>query len=210
MPPPLAELPAALDAFEKFLHSESDLPPLVRLAMAHYQFEAIHPFLDGNGRLGRMLLILLLSAWGILPQPLLYLSAHFEAHRLEYYDHLQAISTKGAWNDWLFFFFRAVESQSLDTIKRIKRFQELHERYHALFQRAQSSAATLKLIDFLFEQPILTVSQAKDCLDVTYPAASKHIRNLMDAGILEETGGRSRNRVYIAKEVLAAIEEPPE
>lgn len=206
VPPSPSELPGVLDAFEKFIYEEKDLPPLIRLAMIHYQFEAIHPFLDGNGRLGRMLIVLLLCAWGILPQPLLYLSAYFEAHRKFYYDTLQAVSTKGAWNDWFLFFLKGIESQSRDAVARAKRLLDLQKDYHEKYGR--SSGTGFRLIDLLFESPVITIPQASKYLGVSYQAAHKHVKELKKAGILRETGDRVRNRLYFAREVLGAVEKP--
>lgn len=211
MPPPADRLPELLDAFEKHLHEESDLPPLVRLALIHYQFEAIHPFLDGNGRLGRMLVILLLCAWGLLPQPLLYLSAFFEAHRQEYYERLREVSTRGAWEEWVLFFLRGVETQARDAAARADRLLELRRQYRARFQKPRASAVLQGLVDMLFKTPILTVPQAAKQLNVTYAAAARHIESLVRAGILREAafGGerkRRRNRVFVAEEVLATVE----
>jgi len=210
VPPPANELPAALDAFEKYLHQESALPPLVRLALIHYQFEAIHPFFDGNGRLGRMLVVLLLCSWGLLPQPLLYLSAFFEAHRREYYDRLLEVSTRGAWQEWLLFFLRGVENQARDAARRAARLLELRRSYRERFQKPRASAALPGLVDLLFECPVITVPQAARRLGVTYAAAARHVENLVRSGVLREAGGkgRRRNRVFIAEEVLAAVEGP--
>ena len=213
VPPPANELPAALDAFEKYLHEESALPPLVRLALIHYQFEAIHPFFDGNGRLGRMLVVLLLCAWGLLPQPLLYLSAFFEAHRREYYDRLLEVSTRGAWEEWLLFFLRGVESQARDAAERAARLLELRRRYRERFQKPRASAVLRGLVDLLFKCPVITVPLAAKELGVTYAAAARHVERLVRAGVLREAKwgrgeGRRRNRMFIAEEVLAAVEGP--
>lgn len=115
----------ALDALEKFIHSPPDIPQLARAGLIHYQFETIHPFLDGNGRAGRLVVIMLLIEWGLISQPLLYLSAFFEANRLDYYDRLLAVSQRGEWKNWLLFFLRGVSSQSLDAITRIGRLGQL-------------------------------------------------------------------------------------
>lgn len=210
VPPPPTELAAALDAFEKFLHRESSLPPIIRLAMIHYQFEAIHPFLDGNGRLRRMLIVLLSCAWGLLPQPLLYVSPYFEAHRHEYYDRLQAVSTMGAWEEWFLFFLKGVEHQARDAITRATRLLELRQEYRGRFHKSRASALLPGLVDFLFVCPVVTVPRIGEHLGVSYAAASKYVRYLTEAGILRESGERRRNRLFVAGEILSAMEEPIE
>lgn len=208
VPPPVTEMHEALDAFEKFLHTPSLLPPLVRLGLIHYQFEAIHPFLDGNGRIGRLLITLLLCAWDLLPEPLLYLSAYFEAHRQTYYDLLLAISREGAWEAWLTFFLRGVATQSWDAVARAQRLQNLRERYREQFQTARAAARLLQVVDLLFAQPLLTIGQVAQALDVSFPAARQYVNQLEQAAMLQEITGQARNRVYRADEVLRAIEEP--
>jgi Fic family protein len=198
----------ALDAFERFLHTPSSLPPLVRLGLIHYQFEAIHPFLDGNGRIGRLLITFLLCAWDLLPEPLLYLSAYFEAQRQIYYDLLLAVSQKGAWEDWLSFFLRGVANQARDAVARAGRLQELRERYREQFQAVRAAARLLQVVDLLFAQPVLTTSQVAETLGVSFPSAQQYVNRLEEANILREITGQARNRVYRADEVLQAIEEP--
>ena len=208
VPPPVSEMWEALDAFEEFLHSPSTLPPLVRLGLIHYQFEAIHPFLDGNGRIGRLLITLLLCAWGLFPQPLLYLSAYFEAHRQEYYDHLLAVSQCGAWEAWLRFFLRGVAEQSLDAVVRAAQLQILHAQYHQRFQTMRAAARLLQVVDLLFIRPILGIPQVAEALGVSHQSASRYVKTLETEGVLHEITGQARNRVYRADEVLRAIEEP--
>jgi Fic family protein len=125
VPPPVPEMNEGLDAFEKYIHGDDPSPPLIRLALIHYQFEAIHPFLDGNGRIGRLLISLLLAHWNLLPLPLLYLSAFFERNRQQYYDLLLAVSERGACSDWVSFFLRGVLAQATDANRRAKRLQDL-------------------------------------------------------------------------------------
>jgi len=208
VPPPVAEMQEALDAFEKFLHQPLSLPPLVRLGLIHYQFEAIHPFLDGNGRIGRLLITLLLCAWGLLPQPLLYLSAYFEAHRQAYYDLLLAVSQKGAWKEWLTFFLRGVKEQARDAVSRARRLQILREKYRERLQTARAAARLLQVVDFLFAQPVFTVKRVGDTLGVDFSAAQRYVSHLEEEGLVEEITGQARNRIYRASELLKAIEAP--
>jgi Fic family protein len=208
IPPPPDEMMAALDVFEKYLHQETGQPPLIRLACIHYQFEAIHPFLDGNGRIGRLLLTFLLCQWKLLPQPLLYMSAFFEKHRRDYYQLLLAVSQEGRWEEWLRFFLAGVTGMSNDAISRIYRLQQLHQSYRRRFQETRASSKLLALIDLILERPLVSVTTAKEQLNVSYNAAGKYINQLAEAGILSEITGRARYRYYAAGEILAAIDAP--
>ncbi len=208
VPPPVAEMKEALTAFERFLHEPSDCPPLARLGLAHYQFEAIHPFLDGNGRVGRLLIALLLCAEGLLPEPLLYLSAYFESHRQIYYDLLLAVSREGAWEAWLVFFLQGMAAQAKDAVARAQRLQDLRERYREQFQAERTAGRLLQVVDLLFVRPMVTMPQIAEALGVNYATATRYINRLEQAAIMREITGQARNRVYRADEVLDAIEEP--
>jgi len=209
VPPPPDELPKVLDDFEKALHDAPEgLPPLVRFASVHYQFEAIHPFMDGNGRIGRLLITLLLCTDRLLPQPLLYLSAYFERYREEYYNHLLAVSQARRWSEWIRFFLRGVHEQAQDAIERSRRLLDLRERFHKQFHEARSSALLLKLIDHLFTAPIITISNAASVLGVTYHSAQDNIDRLIAGGVLKEITGRKRDRLYMARKILDAVERP--
>lgn len=208
VPPPVDEMTRALDAFEKFLHEPSDLPPLIRLGLIHYQFEAIHPFLDGNGRVGRLLISLLLCAWSLLPQPLLYLSAYFEANRQAYYDHLLAVSQTGAWEAWLSYFLAGVASQSRDAIKRIHRLQDLREQYRRRFQSGRAAARLLQVVDLLFASPLITARQVEKSLKIDFTMAQRYINQLVKADLLQEVTGRARNRIFRADQIIAALDKP--
>lgn len=208
VPPPVDEMTRALDALEGFLYQPLDLPPLARLGLIHYQFEAIHPFLDGNGRVGRLLISLLLCAWQMLPQPLLYLSAYFEASRQAYYDRLRDVSEGGAWEAWLNYFLVGVASQSRDAAARIRGLQDLRETYRARFQRGRGAARLLQLVDLLFANPVVTVRQVQGALRVDFPAAQRYVNQLVKGELLREITGRARNRVFRADEIIAVIEQP--
>lgn len=210
VPPPIDDMHTALHGFERFLHTESAVPPLVRLGLMHYQFEAIHPFLDGNGRVGRLLITLLLCRWQLLSQPLLYISAFFSIHQRAYYDLLLSVSQRGAWEEWLVFFLRGVTSQARDAVARVQRIQDLRERYREQFQSVRASARLLHLVDLLFARPILTSGQVGETLGVTAPTAQGYVDRLEEAGVLREITGQARNRIYRADEVLEAIEGPLE
>lgn len=196
----------ALDALEKFIHAPSDIPQLVRAGMIHYQFEAIHPFLDGNGRVGRLLINLLLIEWGLISQPLLYLSAFFETHQLDYYDRLLAVSLRGEWENWLLFFLQGVSSQSLDAIGRIERLGKLRTTYQERLRRERTAERLLQTLDLLFERPILNIRQLESILDVPYRTAQRYVERLVDIGMVREVTGRARNRIYRADEILKVLE----
>jgi len=207
VPPPVDEMNSALDKFEKYLHTESKMPPLIRMAFVHYHFEAIHPFLDGNGRVGRLLIALLLCADGLLPQPLLYLSAFFERHQEEYYRLLLAVSQKGEWLPWVHFFLEAVEVQSRDAIRRSDAVLSLWTKYRNKLQEARASALLLSLVDELFSFPAISTKIASRILEVTPRSAQLNIDKLVKAGILEEVTGQQRNRIYAAREIISTIEK---
>lgn len=206
IPPPANEIDGLMSRLEHFIHSRSDLPALVRFALVHYQFEAIHPFFDGNGRVGRLLISLLLSAEQILDQPLLYLSAYFERHRERYYSALRRVSTHGAWSDWIYYFLEAVQSQSLEAIDAARRLLALRDDYHRRLQTARSSALIHKLVDELFVYPAMSGPRAAKLLGVTWRAAQQNIDKLVEAKILREITGRKRNRIFLAEEIVRKIE----
>ena len=205
VPPPATQMHEALGAFEKYLHSHDVYPPLVRLALMHYQFEAIHPFIDGNGRVGRLLISLLLVEWGLLSQPLLYLSAFFSHHRQDYYDLLIAVSERGAWSEWISFFLQGVGEQALDAVRRARRLQELQAAWHERLTQARTSALLLQLADHLFDTPVITIPEAERLLDVTYRSAKLNVEKLVDAGILSQVGDADYGKTYIANEILEVI-----
>ncbi len=206
IPPPVDELNKALGELERYLHTESNLPPLVRFALIHYQFEAIHPFLDGNGRIGRLLLTLLFCTEGLLPQPLLYLSAFFERNRQDYYRLLLSVSQAGTWVEWISYFLRGVAEQSRDAVKRANRLLDLRQEYRQKLQSARSSSLLLQLVDELFSFPAITTSRAKKQLKVTPRSAQLNMDKLIEAGIIREMTGRQRNRLFVASEVLRIVE----
>lgn len=208
VPPPPYELNDALGLLERYLHAPSELPPLVRLAAIHYQFEAIHPFLDGNGRIGRLLTTLILCFERLLPQPLLYLSAYFEKRRNEYYDHLLAVSQGGRWNEWIIFFLRGVSEQADDAVRRSNKLLKLRQQFHEQCHVAGRSALLLKLVDGLFSHPATTTSLTTMLLEVTQPSAQANIDKLIGLGILEEVTGRKRDRVYVARDIVSTIDAP--
>jgi Fic family protein len=209
MPPPVAEMKESLDQLEKFLHADTQLPPLVELALIHYQFETIHPFLDGNGRIGRLLITLFLCQRSILNKPLLYLSAFFERHRQEYYDRLLEVSQRGAWRQWLEFFLQAVVTQSDDAVRRARRLLDLHRTYYQTSLGKHLPPTAMKLVELIFVKPVLNARVTQESLKVTYPGAQKAINALVEQGILAEITGGKRNKVYEARRILEILEETP-
>lgn len=207
VPPPVPDMNAALQTLEAYLHAEDDTPPLVRLALTHYQFETIHPFSDGNGRIGRLLVVLLLVNWKLLPSPLLYLSAYFERNRARYYDLLLSVSQRGAWRDWIEFFLQGVHEQAVDATRRAHQVLDLQKSWRERLTGARSSTLPLRLAEDLLMGPITTVPQAARSLGVSYNTARASIDKLVAAGILTEVGtGASGSRWFFADELLDLIE----
>ncbi|MBN1917742.1 MAG: Fic family protein [Verrucomicrobia bacterium] len=208
VPPPPDEMQQALAAFEEYLGKHDNLPPLIRLALVHYQFEAIHPFLDGNGRIGRLLIALQLCHGGLLPDPVLNLSAYFEQRREEYYRGLLDVSRAGAWTGWIAFFLDGVAEQSREAAVRTSVLLNLWREYRERVQTTRAPARLLGLVDALFDLPVITIGGAARQMGVTHRAATQNVRKLVRLGILREVSGRLRNRIYAAPEIVAAIERP--
>lgn len=204
--PPAASLETLMGQLERFINDEATrLPTLVKAAIIHYQFEAIHPFADGNGRVGRLLTSLLLSAWKILAEPLLYLSAYFERNKTDYVNHLWEVSRDGRWEEWVLFFLQGVATEAADATNRAKQLLSLREEYRAKLQRAKGTANLLELADRLFEWPVTDITGAARSLGMTFKGAQKNVDKLVAYGILEELPKRSRNRIYLAKQIIQLI-----
>ncbi|MDF2759423.1 MAG: Fic family protein [Thermomicrobiales bacterium] len=209
VPPPVKEMHEALEELERFIgERRSNLPFLVQLALVHYQFEAIHPFMDGNGRLGRLLIALQLREREYLSQPLLYLSAYFEQHSDAYRNHLLFVSRAGAWNAWIDFFLRGVADQAHDTAQRSYRLLDLLEQYQSWALSASRTGNLAKLVELLFERPVISFANAEKWLGVTQPGASRLVQQMVDRGILTEVTGRQRNRRFAALEILEILDAP--
>jgi Fic family protein len=206
VPPPPDEVEPCLAAWEKFLH-ESELPPLVTIALAHYQFEAIHPFLDGNGRVGRLLITLFLIERQILPTPLLYLSAFFEAARRDYYDGLRGISERGEWNEWLEYFLQGVARMSEDALSRASRINKKLADWQKKVA-GDSTNAPLRIVELLAANPFITVKGAAEKLEVAFTTAQRAIEKLERLEIVKQKGNAKRDRVYCAQALLDILEEP--
>lgn len=202
VPPPVEEMKQALADFETYLHAEQDYPPLLRLGMLHYQFEAIHPFLDGNGRIGRLLITLLLVHWNLLPLPLLYLSAYFERHRQHYYDGLMAVSTQGNWNGWLRFFLNGVADQANDAIHRAKELQDLSLAWQTQMKQSTATVLMHNIVDFLAQRPILSAQDICTQFNVSHQTAMRAIQRLIEMEILDRIDERKRNQHFLARRIV--------
>jgi len=206
VPPPPDFIPSCLDRLEQFINAQdTQLPRLVRFALIHYQFEAIHPFLDGNGRLGRLLVTLMICRQGQLTQPLVYVSGYFEQHREVYYDLLYRVSVEGVWTQWVQFFLVAVATQANDAVDRADRLLDLQADLHQRVRRKQSSALLPKLIDELFMSPAVTLAKAQRVLDCSTQTASNLIGRLVEHDILVEATGRRHGRVFVCRQILDLI-----
>jgi len=196
VPPPVPEMKKAMAELESFLHEESRYSTLIEVGLAHAQFETIHPFLDGNGRVGRLLNTFLLVQRGVLRKPLLYLSHYLKLHRTEYYDRLMAVRLKGDWEGWLRFFLRGVAQTAEEASATAGNIFELRESDRARIIERGLGDNALRLLSALFQRPLLTVNLAARILGTTYPTASRLVSRLEDLGILVEITGRRRSRIY--------------
>jgi Fic family protein len=195
----------ALGEWERFLHDRDSLPDLVQCALVHEQFEAIHPFLDGNGRIGRLLITLFLVERKRMSQPLLYLSAYFEANRNQYYDALQAVRTHADWRSWLLFFLAGVEQVASRAAEQAGELADMREHYRGL---VAGKAKSLELVDELFRSPVASAASTARRLGVSDPTARTAIASLEAVGLLEEFTGRSWGKVWIARPVMEVLDRP--
>ena len=206
VPPPPSELEPLLLSLEGFL-GETGLPALVQIALAHYQFEAIHPFLDGNGRVGRLLITLFLVKRSVLPIPLLYLSAFFEATRSEYYARLHAVSAEGDWGNWILYFVNGVARQSEDAVDRAARILEMLDTWRLRVAGVGSDTPT-RVVDLLGGNPFVTAKRVSEQLGVARTTATRAIERLVKLGVLTQSGDRQRDRAYCAQALLNVLEAP--
>ena len=204
VPPPAQLVLESLGDWERFANEDSKMPPLVRCALLHYQFEAIHPYLEGNGRIGRLLIVLFLQTTAVLTTPLLYLSAYFERDREAYYDHLYRVSATGDWLTWIGYFLAGIEEQSLDALTRVRELRSLQESYSQALQGRRASANTLRLADEIFGRPVMTASWASELLGITNAGAMRILERLAEVGILTELPA-GRFRIFIANELLKVV-----
>jgi Fic family protein len=205
VPPPVPEMKVALSDLEKFLH-RSDLPALIHVGLAHAQFETIHPFMDGNGRVGRLVITLMLVHREVLHRPLLYLSLHLKRHREEYYDLLMAIRDEGAWEAWLCFFLRGVADTAQEATLNARAIVELREQQRVRLIEAGLPPNALRLLDFLFLRPVVDVSLVSNALDVTFATANKLVDQFERLKLVDEVTGRRRDRIFRFTPYLALFE----
>ncbi len=210
IPPPADLLSSGLSAWEKWIHAESELHPVIRVAAAHYQFEALHPFTDGNGRIGRLIAILQLIDYGLLTEPLINLSPYFEVRSDQYRHLLREISTRGAWDDWISFFCRALSTQAADAESRIRDLLGWREEALAMLRANRVKGVALVVTEKLIEFPSLTVKHISETHGVSSQAANNAVNRLVDLGVLEEVTGRSYNRVFHATAVFNILFRTPD
>jgi Fic family protein len=213
VPPPPHELPACLDNFEEFLHDQKT-PSLIRAALAHVQFESIHPFLDGNGRLGRLLITFMLCADGVLKEPMLYLSLYFKTRRRQYYDLLQAVRDHGDWETWVEFFLTGVFETANESVATARQLLALFDEDRARIRTlGRSAVSVLQVHDLLQRQPIIGIVPASRALNVTHPTVMKAIANLQKLGIVKEVTGKRRGRLFAYTSYMNILNrgtEPPQ
>ncbi len=207
VPPPPDEMLRSLDHFERYLHEPGDVPVLIFCGLVHAQFETIHPFMDGNGRIGRLLITFLLCQREILGRPLLYLSHYFKQHRGEYYDALMRIRDEGDWEHWLKFFLLGVfevAQGATNTGRKILRLREAHRQL--INERVRGTANGLRLLDLLYETPMVTARLAREALGVSHPTANGLVNQFHDLGLLREVTGGARNRLFSYDPYLALFD----
>ena len=211
VPPPPAAVPAAMSALEQFIHRDDPAPALIAAALAHLQFETIHPFLDGNGRVGRLMIALLLHEEKVLRQPLLYLSLYFKQHRDEYYRHLDSVRRDGDWEAWLDFFLEGVATTASAAVDTAQRLLELFRKdEQRLVAQGRSAASALRVYTLLRERPIATIQDLASRAAMSFPTAAKAIDALVGEGIARELTGGRRNRLFAYDEYLKVLNEGAE
>jgi Fic family protein len=207
IPPPVIDMKKALHDFESYLHADSSYPTLIEVGLAHAQFETIHPFLDGNGRVGRLLNTFLLVHRGILRKPLLYLSYYFKLHRTEYYDRLMSVRVEGDWEGWIRFFLRGVVQTAQEATETAERLFELRETHRSLILENGLGQNGLLLLSSLYQRPLVNINVATTVLGSTFPTASRLISGFEKLGLLREITGQKRSRIYRYEPYLALFDD---
>ncbi|ACB01031.1 MULTISPECIES: Fic family protein [Cyanophyceae] len=209
VPPPPHEMKLCLDNLEKFLHDLRPMPPLLKIGLAHAQFETIHPFLDGNGRAGRLLITFLLCEQQILQRPLLYISYYFKKYRTRYYDLLQGVRDAGDWESWLKFFLRGIAETANEAARTARQIVQLKEEHRILLleRMGRKSGNAIALLETLYFKPIFTVEHAMEVTRLSYPNANRLVKDLCNIGLLEEITGQKRNRAFCYAPYLAVFKD---
>lgn len=206
VPPPPSVVPYAMQNLETYIQAGGSYQPLIDIGLVHYQFETIHPFRDGNGRMGRLLIMLMMCNEELLPEPYLHPSSYFNRNREEYTDRLLAVSRDNAWEEWLIFFLKGISQQAKEAFSRASELLDLRDDYRDRYQDEANSVSHLSTE--IFTKPYLTVNEAKEEIGMTYRTANNAVRRLEEDGVLEEITGQDRNRVFRAKEVFNIIQKP--
>jgi Fic family protein len=206
VPPPPSVVPYAMQNLETYMQTGGAYQPLIDIGLVHYQFETVHPFRDGNGRMGRLFIMLMMCDEDLLPEPYLYPSSYFNRNREEYTDRLLAVSRDKAWKEWLIFFLEGISQQAEEAFSRASELLDLRDEYRERYQDEANSVSHLAMD--IFTKPYITVNEAKNMLDMTYGAANTAVDKLVEDEVLEEVTGQSRNRVFRAREVFRVIQKP--
>ena len=206
VPPPPSVVPYAMQNLETYMQAGGAYQPLIDIGLVHYQFETIHPFRDGNGRMGRLIIMLMMCDEELLPEPYLYPSSYFNRNREEYTDRLLAVSRDNAWEEWLTFFLEGISQQAQEAFSRASELLDLRDEYRERYQDGANSVSHLAME--IFTKPYLTVNEARELLDMSYGAANNAVSRLEEDGVLEEITGQNRNRVFRAREVFHIIQKP--
>lgn len=207
VPPAVPQMKEALSDLEKFLHVRGDLPDLIAVGLAHAQFETVHPFMDGNGRVGRLLITFQLVERGILHRPLLYLSVFLKRHRADYYEHLMAVRNDGAWEQWLAFFVRGVAETAEEATTKARRIVANQSSQRELLQERGLTTNAFRLLDLIYARPMVNVPVAMDALDLSFGTVNKLVDQFCELGLLREITGRKRDRIFRFEPYLALFEE---
>lgn len=206
VPPPPSVVPYAMQNLETYMQTGGTYQSLIDIGLVHYQFEAVHPFRDGNGRMGRLLIMLMMYDEELLPEPYLYPSSYFNRNRDEYTDRLLGVSRDEAWEEWLIFFLEGISQQAEEAFSRASELLDLRDKYRERYQNGANSVSHLAME--IFTKPYLTVNEAKNMLDMSYGGANNAVDTLVDDDVLEEVTGQRRNRVFRAREVFRIIQKP--
>ena len=206
IPPNVEDMATAMSALEKYINEDQQYDPLVRAALIHYQFETIHPFLDGNGRIGRLLILLYLMEQKLLDKPVLYVSYFLKKNQVEYYDRISEVRRSGNYEQWVRFFLEAVHAAAADAVASIQKLSELHDRNLALLPPSKRSVDHVRrLFDYLEQHPIIDIKKTAQALGISYNTAAAAVRKLAELGILHETTNAARNRVFAYQEYLGIL-----